>query len=128
MTDSRIPVAVLGATGSVGQRFVQLLEGHPWFRLHEVIASEKSEGKTYAEAGNWNLSMEVESTNGVRDWFLKVNTVRSTPAFTTPGTGIFNSAPRVVELREGINHILTELSSIYGGTYLTLRKFIFTRV
>ena len=42
----RIPVAVLGATGSVGQRLVQLLENHPWFRLHEVVASERSAGKS----------------------------------------------------------------------------------
>src|SRR3954447_13266276 len=52
---SRIPVAVLGATGSVGQRFVQLLEHHPWFRLHEVVASERSAGKPYAEAADWRL-------------------------------------------------------------------------
>src|SRR4029077_5279160 len=51
----RIPVAVLGATGSVGQRFVQLLEGHPWFRLHEVVASERRAGKTYSEAAGWRL-------------------------------------------------------------------------
>src|SRR5213075_2733449 len=51
----RIPVAVLGATGSVGQRFVQLLEHHPWFRLHEVVASERSAGKPYSEAANWRL-------------------------------------------------------------------------
>jgi len=64
MTDSRIPVAILGATGSVGQRFVQLLEGHPWFRLHEVVASEKSEGKTYADAASWRLDtpMPEEAT------------------------------------------------------------------
>ena len=51
----RIPVAVLGATGSVGQRFVQLLEQHPWFRLHEAVASERSAGKTYGEAADWRL-------------------------------------------------------------------------
>jgi aspartate-semialdehyde dehydrogenase len=51
----RIPVAVLGATGSVGQRFVQLLEHHPWFRLHEVIASERSAGKLYGDAADWRL-------------------------------------------------------------------------
>jgi len=51
----RIPVAVLGATGSVGQRFVQLLEHHPWFRLHEVIASERSAGKRYGDAAGWRL-------------------------------------------------------------------------
>src|SRR2546430_16510595 len=51
----RIPVAVLGATGSVGQRFVQLLASHPWFRLHEVVASERSAGKTYGGAADWRL-------------------------------------------------------------------------
>src|SRR5512141_2491171 len=51
----RIPVAVLGATGSVGQRFVQLLENHPWFRLHEVVASERSAGKLYGDAADWRL-------------------------------------------------------------------------
>ena len=50
-----IPVAVLGATGSVGQRFVQLLASHPWFRLHEVVASERSAGKTYGDAADWRL-------------------------------------------------------------------------
>ncbi|MFN2238758.1 MAG: aspartate-semialdehyde dehydrogenase [Thermoanaerobaculia bacterium] len=52
----RIPVAVLGATGSVGQRLVQLLENHPWFVLHEVVASERSSGRPYAEAADWKLS------------------------------------------------------------------------
>lgn len=51
----RIPVAVLGATGSVGQRFVQLLDGHPWFRLHEVVASERTAGRSYGEAADWRL-------------------------------------------------------------------------
>jgi len=51
----RIPVAVLGATGSVGQRFVQLLEDHPWFKLHEVVASERSAGKSYGQAADWRL-------------------------------------------------------------------------
>src|SRR5881227_3590931 len=51
----KIPVAVLGATGSVGQRFVQLLEHHPWFRLHEVVASERSAGRLYGEAADWRL-------------------------------------------------------------------------
>jgi aspartate-semialdehyde dehydrogenase len=51
--DNRIPVGVLGATGSVGQRFVQLLSRHPWFRVAALTASERSEGKRYAEAVNW---------------------------------------------------------------------------
>ena len=51
----RIPVAVLGATGSVGQKFIQLLSNHPYFKVVEVAASERSAGKTYAEAVNWIL-------------------------------------------------------------------------
>ena len=62
----RIPVAVLGATGSVGQRFVQLLESHPWFRLHEVVASERSAGKTYRAAADWRLdTLLPESAAGL---------------------------------------------------------------
>jgi aspartate-semialdehyde dehydrogenase len=57
----RVKVGVLGATGMVGQRFIQLLAGHPWFRLTEVAASEKSAGKTYAEAmeGRWKLNTGI---------------------------------------------------------------------
>jgi aspartate-semialdehyde dehydrogenase len=58
---SRIPVAVLGATGSVGQRFVQLLAAHPWFRLHEVVASERSSGKSYGDAADWRLDTLLPS-------------------------------------------------------------------
>lgn len=49
----KIKVGVLGATGAVGQKFVQLLENHPWFELTEVAASERSMGKTYGEATRW---------------------------------------------------------------------------
>jgi aspartate-semialdehyde dehydrogenase len=50
---TRWPVAVLGATGAVGQAFIRLLEGHPWFELVEVAASERSAGKSYASAVRW---------------------------------------------------------------------------
>ena len=53
MAGDKIPVAVLGATGSVGQRFVALLAGHPWFELAAVAASERSAGKRYGEAVHW---------------------------------------------------------------------------
>ncbi len=55
MSDSRIPVAILGATGNVGQRFIQLLAGHPWFQVAELVASERSAGKRYREAADWRL-------------------------------------------------------------------------
>ena len=52
---ARIPVGILGATGAVGQRFVQLLEGHPWFEIAELAASDRSAGKTYKDACTWRL-------------------------------------------------------------------------
>jgi aspartate-semialdehyde dehydrogenase len=55
----RIPVAILGATGSVGQRFIQLLAQHPWFRVHEVVASDRSAGKSYLDAADWRLDTLV---------------------------------------------------------------------
>lgn len=54
----KLNVAVLGATGSVGQRYVELLEGHPNFQLAEVVGSERSAGKRYGEATDWRLSAE----------------------------------------------------------------------
>jgi aspartate-semialdehyde dehydrogenase len=59
-------VGVLGATGMVGQRFVSLLEGHPWLRVTEVAASSKSAGQTYREAvaGRWALGAPVPERAG----------------------------------------------------------------
>lgn len=53
---SPINVAILGATGAVGQRFIQLLEGHPWMKVGAVIASERSAGKRYRDAVKWVLT------------------------------------------------------------------------
>jgi aspartate-semialdehyde dehydrogenase len=50
---ARRPVAVLGATGAVGQTFVRLLADHPWFRVAEVAASERSAGRPYGEVVHW---------------------------------------------------------------------------
>jgi aspartate-semialdehyde dehydrogenase len=54
-----LKAAVLGATGNVGQIFVQLLEGHPWFDVTVVAASERSEGRTYGEASRWRQSTPI---------------------------------------------------------------------
>lgn len=56
---AKIPVAVLGATGTVGQHFVKLLLDHPWFELAALTASERSAGKRYGEAAKWYLGEEV---------------------------------------------------------------------
>lgn len=51
----KIPVAILGATGSVGQKFVELLANHAWFEISELCASDKSAGKKYKDAVDWFL-------------------------------------------------------------------------
>jgi aspartate-semialdehyde dehydrogenase len=56
---SKIPVGILGATGTVGQRFIQLLHEHPWFEITWLAASDRSAGKVYAEAAKWNLSTPI---------------------------------------------------------------------
>ena len=54
-----IKVGVLGATGAVGQRFVQLLEGHPWFQVTALGASGRAVGKKYGAAAGWRISPDV---------------------------------------------------------------------
>lgn len=57
----KIKVGILGATGMVGQRFIQLLEDHPWFEISELAASERSAEKPYGEAvsGRWKLETPI---------------------------------------------------------------------
>jgi aspartate-semialdehyde dehydrogenase len=55
----KIPVAILGATGSVGQKFIELLSNHPWFEISELCASDKSAGKKYKDAVDWFLEYEL---------------------------------------------------------------------
>lgn len=52
-------VGILGATGAVGQKFVELLDGHPWFSVTALAASERSAGRLYREAANWIGSTEI---------------------------------------------------------------------
>jgi aspartate-semialdehyde dehydrogenase len=56
---SKIPVGILGATGTVGQRFVQLLADHPWFEISVLAASERSAGKSYSDACHWLLPTPI---------------------------------------------------------------------
>lgn len=61
----RYRVGILGATGTVGQRFIQLLEGHPQFEVTALAASDRSAGKPYAEACAWKLNGAIPAS--VRD-------------------------------------------------------------
>jgi aspartate-semialdehyde dehydrogenase len=58
---AKVPVGILGATGVVGQRFVQLLEHHPWFEVAWLAASDRSEGRPYGEAARWRMKTVLPS-------------------------------------------------------------------
>lgn len=67
----KLNVGILGATGMVGQRFISLLESHPWFEVVCVAASPRSAGKTYEKAveGRWQMKSEIP--NGVKNLIVK---------------------------------------------------------
>ena len=67
----KIKVGILGATGMVGQRFVTLLENHPWFELVTLAASAHSAGKTYEEAigGRWKMERGRRGRRGQKRRF-----------------------------------------------------------
>src|SRR3981081_848608 len=63
---TKIPVGILGATGVVGQRFLQMLERHPWFEVAWLAASDRSENKCYAEAARWRLRTPIPAAVAAR--------------------------------------------------------------
>jgi aspartate-semialdehyde dehydrogenase len=67
-TEPKIKTGVLGATGAVGQRFVQLLQGHPWFELTALAASSRSAGGIYGETCDWKVSRDIPES--VRGWTI----------------------------------------------------------
>lgn len=56
---SKLPVAILGATGAVGQRFIQLLAKHPWFEIAVLTGSDRSIGRPYGEVARWVLNEPI---------------------------------------------------------------------
>ena len=58
-------VGILGATGMVGQRFIQLLADHPQFEVTAVAASDRSQGKTYGDACTWRLTGEMPVASSI---------------------------------------------------------------
>jgi aspartate-semialdehyde dehydrogenase len=59
MPEQKIPVGILGATGVVGQRFIQLLEAHPWFEVGWLAASDRSASQAYGDAVRWRLKTPI---------------------------------------------------------------------
>ena len=77
----KLKVGILGATGMVGQRFISLLENHPWFEVTTVAASPRSAGKTYEEAVGGRWKMDTPMPEGVKNLIVKnVNEVEAVAA------------------------------------------------
>lgn len=72
---SKIKVAILGATGAVGQRFVQLLDNHPWFEVSALTGSDRSVGQTYGDACRWVLDAPMPA------YAREMKVVPTTPGF-----------------------------------------------
>ncbi len=70
MPQQKIPVGILGATGVVGQRFIQLLEAHPWFEVAWLAASDRSAGQAYGDAVRWRLKTPIPE---LRAWPMRVS-------------------------------------------------------
>src|ERR1035441_3314433 len=71
---NKIEVGILGATGMVGQNFIKFLEGHPWFEVTWLGASDRSAGKKYRDACKWNLngvSPESVRDRVVEEWIAR---------------------------------------------------------
>ena len=88
----RWPVAVLGATGAVGQTFVRMLAGHPWFDLVEVAASERSVGKTYREAARWLEGELPERVAGLTVLPCDPDSVRAPVVFSALDAAVASEA------------------------------------
>jgi len=69
--NEKLQVAILGGTGMVGQRFIALLNNHPWFNVKTIAASPRSAGKTYEEALNGRWKLEVPMPDSVKDIVVK---------------------------------------------------------
>lgn len=74
----KIPVAILGATGCVGQKMVQMLMDHPWFQIIALCASERSCGRPYAEAAHWLMPVSLP------DWIARMKVVPCEPNLPCP--------------------------------------------
>lgn len=93
MSSGKIPAAVLGATGSVGQKFISLLSNHPWFEVKMIAASDRSAGKKYKDAVNWILSDPLPPEIGE----MEVQNCVPDPKLKTAFSGLDSSVAGTVE-------------------------------
>jgi aspartate-semialdehyde dehydrogenase len=136
MADNRIPVGVLGATGAVGQTFIRCLNGHPWFRVAEVAASERSVGKRYADAAKWiegdlpadiaSMTMLACDPSAVKSPVvfcgLDAATASETePAFARAGRFVFSNA-KSFRMDSDVPLMIPEINAAHLGLIERQRK------
>ena len=86
----KLKVGILGGTGMVGQRFISLLENHPWFEVTTIAASPRSAGKTYAEAVGDRWKMDTPMPEAVKN--IVVMNVNDVEAVSKDVDFVFSAA------------------------------------
>lgn len=124
-----IDVGILGATGMVGQQFIRLLDGHPWFRPAWLAASERSQGRPYSEAATWRLGgalpgfaadQRVEACtpgHGPRLVFSALDAAAAAtiePAFAAAGHIVVSNA-RSFRMMEDVPLLIPEINHAHLG-------------
>ncbi len=118
----KLRVGILGATGMVGQNYIQLLDNHPWFEVVYVAASPSSAGKKYSDAvqGKWQMSKSIPSN--VKDLIVKdankVNDAKGKVDFVFSALEIDKELTRALEDEYAKNDIpVISNASAHRGTY-----------
>lgn len=97
----KLKVGILGATGMVGQRFIALLENHPWYEVVTVAASPRSAGKTYEEAVGGRWKMDTPMPEAVKNLIVynvnEVETVASTVDFVFSAVDMSKEEIKAIE-------------------------------
>ncbi len=136
MSDARIPVAILGATGAVGQTFIRCLADHPWFRVAEVGASERSAGKRYADAARWiegdlpgdiaRLIVQACDPGTIRSPVIfcgldAAAAAETEPAFARAGRFVFSNA-KTFRMDSDVPLMIPEINAAHLGLIERQRK------
>ena len=118
-----INVGVLGATGAVGQRFVEQLADHPWFNLSTLAASERSAGKPYGKIVKWRLDTPFPEKIG------KIKVVPTSPKAMKDVDLVFSALPAEIatgcgdrnlpmqELRSAVTQVPTGWNRIFPSLF-----------
>ena len=147
--DRKLRAAILGATGAVGQRFIELLSSHPWFEIARLCASDRSAGKSYREACRWKLATPlaeavaamrvepagVESASGIDVAFSALDATAAgeiEETWARAGVPVFSNA-RTYRMAEDVPLLIPEVNAEHfslvakqGKTRSFLKGFIAT--